>query len=811
MTREFQHPSMFRTSSPQYRADGGFHHRTAPDWQEIFPFESAYDAQREGIEQALSTGRNNGYLVLEGACGTGKTLLALTAGLTLARDPDTDYSQVVVATPLRQQMAVFEADLKTINKTVNAPSESVSPVTAVSLVGKADVCPYSTGGSFSNSKVYQRCNPLRQSTRKAVYVEGDGRQAASSENPVRNAMSLVADAKDKTHEPTVLDEAVSDFGEYPPEKEDISYCPYYAQYLADDIADESSIPTNGRILTRDRLMTDAVEYGTCPHTTMRDAMYDAEVVIANYQHIFNPQIVDTFSESLVTEDTFLIVDEAHTLFEQVREELSANTTHTTLTEGAAECRQVLNWLSSSRSGARNRAEAIIEDSDVTADDVDELREFLDALSEKIADEAQALIGREHPDATLPYYDIDDLAVGFDDPSTATTDSLMRWSQNAGFDETLWTRAEPVGEVVADIKETINREVEGKTGRGTKYAKAAGSFLSEWATQDHTAFFRELRVVDRGTLNDEYTGWKSTLRAELWLNNLIPAGELASKLDAFGGGILMSATLAPLDVYCQNAGLNYLVDRPVETSIFDLSFPPENRLSLAVDLPPFIYDNRGDPFGEPDDPGAASTAQEVRQQYLTAMANVCRETPGNVMLYLPSYTEAEWAATELESLIEKEILCDESSGNLATKELKTEFFEGPAKVMTTSLRGTLTEGVDFSGDRLAAAVVVGVPIVPYTSTRKQALLEAYQDEYGYNSGFEFAFTIPAVRKARQAVGRVIRGTDDVGIRVFLDRRYTPNAQNDREVRSLIPDVVTEEYDAIAPESLTDELSTFWESK
>jgi len=44
-------------------------------------------------------------------------------------------------------------------------------------------------------------------------------------------------------------------------------------------------------------------------------------------------------------------------------------------------------------------------------------------------------------------------------------------------------------------------------------------------------------------------------------------------------------------------------------------------------------------------------------------------------------------------------------------------------------GTLTEGVDYSGDRLAAAVVCGVPIVNTSSPRTKAVRRAYDDEFG----------------------------------------------------------------------------------
>lgn len=799
------------SGSPRLIADGGMVSDEEEHWRALFPFGQPYENQEHGIKTAINTGANNGYSVVEGACGTGKTLMALVAGLTLCRDPDTDYERVVVATPLRQQMRAFEEDLKAINEHAASGETGPEPVTAVSLVGKKDVCPYSTGGSFSDGDVYTRCNPLRNSTREIVYDDSGDTGHGPDANPVANAMGLVNDAHEKTSDPTILDTAASPFADHPFEFDEQEYCPYYAQYLADDITDESSIPTDGRVLTRKRLMTDAVEYGTCPHTTMRDAMLDAEVVVGNYQHVFNPQIVDTFSGPLVNENTFLIVDEAHTLLRRVREELSDDTTHTTLVEAVDECRQVEQWLDSQNSKYQHRAQSILEQTDVSRDDIEELKAFLDGLASKVAQEARQQLNTAFPDRSPPYFDIDDVEVAFDDPQNATTDTLREWAREEGYNDSLWERGETIGEAIADIKSTIKREVENKTGEGTKFAEAAGGFLCDWASYDHTYYFRELRLVDRGLLNDEFTGWKATTRAELWLNNLIPASELASKLDSFGGGVLMSATLAPLDVFAQTAGLNYLTERPVETEIYELAFPEANRDSYAVELPPFTYDNRGDPSEAMSANGDATTGNRTRQQYLEALKDVITATPGNVMVYLPSYSEAEWATASLEDAVDKPVLCDVSSTNQETDALKEEFIDGEPKVLATSLRGTLTEGVDFSGDRLSAAVVVGVPILPFVDPLPKALLNAYQDEYGYQAGFDYAFGAPAVRKARQALGRVIRGTDDVGVRVFLDKRYTPAAGGNKEVRSLIPDAVAEEYTPITPDELSSKLTNFWANR
>jgi DNA excision repair protein ERCC-2 len=817
MTEDYS-PSPFSDpaeSTPADRpilTDGGFGAQTSYDWQDIFPFGAPYPNQEDGIKKIINNAQQNGYTVIEGACGTGKTLMALTAGIKLVRDSDTDYSRVVALTSVKQQMAAFEEDLKTINEAARDGTLPINPVEGVSLVGKADVCPYSQAGAFDTGEVYERCNPLRETTRDLVHGNREGGSPTRTKsNPVAAAMGLVSHAKQETNDPAVVDGAAGPFSERPNETAGNSYCPYYAQYLGDDIADEDSIPTSNRLLTRDRLVREAVEYGTCPHTTMRDAMYDAEVVIGNYQHGFAPQTIDTFSEPLVDEDTFLIIDEAHMLIEEVREQLSTSTTHTTFVEAADECRQVLNWLSHGSDGSHSIAQNILEKSDITRNDITEFQDFVSGVADVISNKVKAKLANEFPDESAPYFDIYDTEIPLRPPKEPQTDDITRWGNKEGYNKEFWKKAQTVGEVIADIKGTVKREVEGKTGNGTKYAESAGKLITEWHHADNTQHFREIRIVDRGTLNDEFRGWKQTLKAEIWINNCIPASELANQLDKYGGGVLMSATLAPLDVYIGNTGLHYLTERPVEQGVYGLNFPRENRESLAVDLPAFTWKNRHDPFDPPDeddDEYDLDRITEVRKQYLEAMADICQTTPGNVLICLPSYKEARWAEQELASKTEKEILCDESSSNEDTKDLKQEFFDGSPKVLLTSLRGTLTEGVDYSGDRLAAAAVVGVPIVSLAGDRTQALLAAYEDEFGDQVGFRYAFAVPAVRKARQALGRVIRGSDDVGVRVLLDERYTTTSSTRNKVRSIFPDKVAAEYQSIYPNALAEKLETFW---
>ena len=70
-------------------------------------------------------------------------------------------------------------------------------------------------------------------------------------------------------------------------------------------------------------------------------------------------------------------------------------------------------------------------------------------------------------------------------------------------------------------------------------------------------------------------------------------------------------------------------------------------------------------------------------------------------------------------------------------------------------------------------------------------------------------MPAVRRARQAIGRVIRGPEEVGVRAFLDERYTPDAP--RSVHEYLPAEEREEWTTMTPMFLDSQLAAFWNDR
>jgi DNA excision repair protein ERCC-2 len=112
--------------------------------------------------------------------------------------------------------------------------------------------------------------------------------------------------------------------------------------------------------------------------------------------------------------------------------------------------------------------------------------------------------------------------------------------------------------------------------------------------------------------------------------------------------------------------------------------------------------------------------------------------------------------------------------VSPEKLKNQFFShgdsGHKAVMMAYLWGALTEGVDYKYDRCRTVVVVGVGLQNYRDDRSQAIINAYESLYP-GKGMEYVVSQPAVKKIRQACGRVIRSPTDYGVNILVDSRYT----------------------------------------
>ncbi|MFC4405173.1 ATP-dependent DNA helicase [Haloarchaeobius iranensis] len=781
------------------------------DWRDVFGHAEPYDEQVDGIETAIDTAEDGGFTVVEGACGTGKTMLALTAGINLVRDPDSDYERVLVLTSVKQQLRQFEADLETIN--ANLPDDW-DPVSALTLVGKADVCPYNreNAGGIDDENVYDRCDSLRERTRDLA-GEGGATTAEALAAEARSQQIDLAGSGAGGASASYL-ESAGEMSPYPPTMPeydtggaDVEFCPFYARFLADlpDDGDPAeAVPfdlTETGLLRPDDLVAKGMEYGSCPHSLMGVLLGHAEVVVGNYYHAFDPRTTSSFTGALLDDSTFVVCDEAHMLEPRVRDLVSDRVADTTLRDAEAELTRVIQPVEFDEGGGEasrhttadaELVRAQLADADVGLSDLKAARSFVTDLREELDRRVVARLDREHRSWRADLTELNDDEIPLRDPDTPQPDELTEWAERAGYGPADWTNLPSVAAVVARVLNDAEDEEKSRAVEGMART------LASWFHRGHTEYFREIELERTWDDTEPADSWRRAYNARLAIQNCVPSGVIGEHLAEFGGGVLMSATLEPLDAFAEVTGLKHLQEegRPVETRTYGLHFPGENRESFAVDAPKFTYDNRGDPGDE----------NRTRRMHADAVCAVASR-PGNVLVGMPNYREAEWIAGVCDERLDKPVLLDESSADSTTESLKDEFFAGDGKVLVTSLRGTLTEGVDYRGDRLSAAVVCGVPLINTASPRTRALKRAYDETFG--DGFEYALTVPAVRKARQAIGRVIRGPEEVGVRVFVDARYARGSWD--SVREYFPETEREEFQPVSPDMLDLGLDRFWSTR
>jgi len=802
-------------------------------WRSYFGFKEPYENQADAIERVIEAGKSRGFLAMEGPCGTGKTMAALTAGAHLVRDTDL-YDRIVVVTPVKQQLQQFVDDLRTLNTGLDDPLDGIS------LVGKRDLCPYGREGKFPDgASTHDRCEDLREATARLVEDDGRGDGSAAAEAAIEAGVDdedrwwdpqlgqeLAAAARpDATAQSTIGDDTLSTAGAASPYRgsqptapesmvdgdDPPLYCPFEADWYARNRGspiDFSAGPNN--VVTMEDYLPGAVERGTCPHRVMSVMLDAADVVVGNYNHLFDPGTRPLLS-SVLDENTFVVVDEGHRLEERVRDLLSDRLGKQTITQARNDC-NLLIQRAQQTADHKAQVREVLSAREVPLDAVDRARKFYDDLGRWLDDRVETYLDAEYEGwranpATLPEHDLE---IPLRDPDTVEADELTEWAERQGYDGDLWRSLSKIGAAVEDAIDQL-----GLTRQPV--CAAVGAVAGQWWERDHSTFLREIELDhspdDRRSTDADY---EAVYTPGLLCYNCMPALALRDTFDELGGGVVMSATLEPLDVFTRVTGLDGLAEqalddsdedstRPVRSVTYDLPFPPENRVSYLVDARPFTARNRGNPeamkpLGENWNP--------TRDEYAQALRALAR-SPGNVMIAMPNYREARWAGAYLQEAVEKPVVVDESSSNEETERTKQRFFDGDGKGLVTSTRGTLTEGVDYDGAKLSTCAVVGVPLVNIGSPRVRGVQRAYGETFGEENAFEYALTVPAVRRARQAIGRVIRGADEVGVRAFVGRRYTPDGRH--SVYRFLPGGEREEFTRMTPEFLADQLSAFWRNR
>jgi DNA excision repair protein ERCC-2 len=141
-----------------------------------------------------------------------------------------------------------------------------------------------------------------------------------------------------------------------------------------------------------------------------------------------------------------------------------------------------------------------------------------------------------------------------------------------------------------------------------------------------------------------------------------------------------------------------------------------------------------------------------------------------LFFFPSFEILERVAPKI--IVSRKILKQERELNISEKESLIHNFRCLGNsfggLLLAVSGGSIAEGIDFPGEHLYGAIIVGVPFAK-VSLQTKALIDYYDKKF--KKGWEYAYNAPAINKAVQAAGRVIRSENDRGVCIFLDKRFS----------------------------------------
>ena len=246
----------------------------------------------------------------------------------------------------------------------------------------------------------------------------------------------------------------------------------------------------------------------------------------------------------------------------------------------------------------------------------------------------------------------------------------------------------------------------------------------------------------------------------------------------------SATLKPFDYYAKLSGLD---TEAVRTAEFQSPFPKELRKLLIIPQISTRYAHRERNY--------AKIADAI--QRITGLRH------GNYFVFFPSFEFLERVVVLFQPPEGFTVLRQERGMKASgVEEILNHLRARSVPTIVFAVQGgSFSEGMNYAGEMVIGAFVVGPPLPNYDLEREQ-MREYYQRQYG--AGFEYAYTIPAMAKAIQAAGRVIRSETERGLIVLMDNRFTEASYS----RAMPTDWFESDVTDLVSDSILRDVADFW---
>lgn len=262
------------------------------------------------------------------------------------------------------------------------------------------------------------------------------------------------------------------------------------------------------------------------------------------------------------------------------------------------------------------------------------------------------------------------------------------------------------------------------------------------------FTKALEIIQEPEVKEAFFVWADGHQQGLKITCCEASFFLKDIYKQFKQVVAFSATLKPFAYYSQMLGL-----ANPETREFLSPFSAANRKLLFIPQLSTKYTVR----------------KNQESKLITAINKIIQVKPGNYLLFFPSfeYLNQIFQSFPINSnltLLRQIQGMKESETNELLQQLKDS--KEPHLIFAVQ-GGVLAEGINYLGSMAIGAFIIG-PSLSSFSWEKEQIKNYYQQHY--EQGQAYTYIYPAMARAVQAAGRVIRSEHDKGLLVFMDERF-----------------------------------------
>ncbi|HID27119.1 MAG TPA: ATP-dependent DNA helicase [Methanosarcinales archaeon] len=522
-----------------------------------------------------------------------------------------------------------------------------------------------------------------------------------------------------------------------------TFCPYYlfSKEIYKDIEgsirfrDSRLAISDSKAIISDILYPEQLKKhctSTCPYEVMAISAKSADIIILNYYHIFDSKYRKLMYSwlGIKEENTILVVDEAHNLGNVVRD-INTNSINTYIID-----RAIKEIETFKRTKGKPLDEIVIASSVLF-----KIKEYLENIRVNRFAESEELFD----------------PVKFGDYIYSET---LKRDDSAILRELL--------KLAMQIKKHKQRNKE--NAEAEVFLEYVVNFLYGVYFALEDPFFIPVQSLEKSTTKKKVT---------LSILNVDPSFEINSVVDKNYATIMISGTFSPTRAYEL-----YYFGKVGRAEILSLpnTFPKENRLILGAKSATTQSSYRNSPENK----------KEIEKCIKSAIIGI----KGNVALWFTSYEMMYQYSNYCKAMAKKAkktVFIEPKEAERVPYIINSFFDSGINKskkfgILLAVCGGKLSEGIDYRGETLRGALVIGLPLASY-SVVQRAINTYFQKKYGNKNGMFISYTLPAINKAMQAIGRVHRASNEKGVLFLCDSRFTKTGG--LGVRQYLPKWINEE--------------------